>query len=214
MPPLKKTDNAHLGAKLQLRRYFLSTYHGEGTARPIVFDCCQGDAVIWTRLRSEFDVRYFGVDRKVKKGRLAIDSARLLERGPLPYDIIDVDTYGSPWRHWTNILPHVVKPTTVFLTFGVINLSGADHHILEELGLGRLVKRVPSTIAGRLLDTCVESLLGKSYNFNLTPHDPREVVGMKGSARYFGVRLIPQQSASTDGKTEDTSATSSDLETG
>lgn len=55
----RKTDNSNLGAKLDLRRYFLRKYHGEEPAH--VLDCCQGDGVIWARLRQEFPLAsYWG----------------------------------------------------------------------------------------------------------------------------------------------------------
>lgn len=196
-----QTDNAHLGAKLLLRRYYLDKYHKD--QQPLVFDACQAEAVIWTRLRSEYSVRYFGVDRKPKRGRIAIDSARLLETGPIVYDVIDIDTYGSPWRHWMNLLPNIRKPTTVFLTMGAVSVAGGtDFAALEALGLGKLMRKVPPSLRGKLTNLSVDYCLAMSYTFDLTPSDPREVVGPRGRARYFGVRLVPTSKAheaSTDG---------------
>lgn len=196
-----KKDNAHLGAKLHLRRYFLDTYHKDAT--PLVFDACQAEAVIWTRLRAEYRIKYFGVDRKPKRGRLAIDSARLLENGPLPYDVIDVDTYGSPWKHWLNLLRNVRKPTTVFLTLGSAGgIHAVDSAALVALGLTEeIARRVPNSLRWKLNELSVASALAMSYHYGITPHDTREVIiGKKGNARYFGVRLIPQTEASTNGE--------------
>ena len=114
---MTKTDNDNLEAKLELRRHFMRTYHADGLAR--VFDCCQGSGTIWGRLRREFTVaRYWGADQKRRAGRLKIDSARVLEAPGWSDDVLDVDTYGAPWRHWWAILEHGRGPLTVFLTVG------------------------------------------------------------------------------------------------
>jgi hypothetical protein len=93
-----KTDNHDPRAKLELRRYFLRKYHGDGLAR--VLDCCQGSGLLWGTLRQEFECEsYWGLDLKRKPGRLSIDSSRVLAQPGWPQDVIDIDTYGSPWKH-------------------------------------------------------------------------------------------------------------------
>jgi len=110
-----KTDSAHLTSKLTLRRHMLQRYHANGDIR--VFDACQGEGVLWGRLRSEFPVAYYyGVDVKPKRGRLAIDSKRVVCQPGLNCNVIDIDTYGLPWDHWVALLPTIAEPTTVFLT--------------------------------------------------------------------------------------------------
>ncbi len=72
-----KTDNSNLASKLALRRYFLDKYHADGPAN--VMDCCQGDGVIWRELRKQVSVAsYWGIDKKAKKGRIKLDSVRVL----------------------------------------------------------------------------------------------------------------------------------------
>lgn len=200
MTELIKTDNAHLGAKLMLRRYFLDKFHTGANAKPNVFDACQAEGVIWTHLRAEYPVRYFGVDRKAKKGRLAIDSARLLEFPDLPYDVVDIDTYGAPWRHWMNLLPNVRKPVTVFITMGAVSIrGGTNYETLRALGLSESqVQSMPTSLEGKLTNLAVDYCLGLCYNFSLTPHDAREVIGPRGSARYFGVHLIPKATSAPE----------------
>jgi hypothetical protein len=112
-----RTDNALLKSKLELRRHALRRYHAAGDIR--VFDCCQGGGVIWSRLKAEFPVTsYWGVDVKPKRGRLAVDSRRIVCQPDLRCNVIDIDTYGMPWDHWEGLLPNVVEPTTVFMTIG------------------------------------------------------------------------------------------------
>jgi len=150
----KKTDNHNLGAKLALREYFLGKYHGSGAH---VLDCCQGDQVIWSALRKKFRIQtYWGLDKKPKVGRLKLDSVRVLEQPGWTQDVVDIDTYGSPWKHWSAMLPHVVRPMSVFLTIGQWQM-GTDSKILECLGLGEL--KVPQGIACQLHEMAIAYLL-------------------------------------------------------
>ncbi len=113
----EQIDNSALEAKLDLRRRFLDKYHAQFPIN--VLDCCRGDGVIWSRLREEYPVTsYWGVDYKKKPGYLVVDSRRLLKTPGWPQNVIDIDTYGSPWEHWLALIKNVSKPTTVFLTIG------------------------------------------------------------------------------------------------
>jgi hypothetical protein len=134
-PKQQQIDNSNLDAKLDLRRYFLDKYHS--AVPPDVLDCCQGDGKIWQQLRSEYEIKsYWGVDYKKKKGRLAIDSKRLLSSSGLSQNVIDVDVYGSPWGHWLELIKNVHRPTTVFLTIGdqnsvVLNSGGTGAYYIN-----------------------------------------------------------------------------------
>ncbi|MEN3369967.1 MAG: hypothetical protein V7609_2110 [Verrucomicrobiota bacterium] len=105
----KKTDNHNPDAKLTLRRHFLNRYHvpivayGDTSIR--VLDCCQASGRLWGVLRREFaGVEYWGVDVRPKKGRLKIDSVRILDQPGVTQNVIDIDTYGSPFKHWMALL--------------------------------------------------------------------------------------------------------------
>jgi hypothetical protein len=139
MTESKKTDNANLKSKLALRRHMLQRHHSAGDIR--VFDACQGDGLLWGRLRSEFPVAYYyGVDVKPKRGRLAIDSKRVVCQPGLNCNVIDVDTYGLPWDHWVALLPTIVEPTTVFLTAAIA--SQRMHQRTGGVSLPKSVKSV------------------------------------------------------------------------
>jgi hypothetical protein len=125
MTPAPKTDNANLASKLELRRHMLRRHHADGDIR--VFDCCQGSGVLWGKLRTEFPVTsYWGVDVKPKRGRLKIDSRRVVCQPGLRSNVIDIDTYGMPWDHWVGLLPTIAEPTTVFLTVGLVTMGGGS----------------------------------------------------------------------------------------
>jgi hypothetical protein len=177
-----KTDNHNPYLKLCLRRYFLRKYHTDGVID--VLDCCQGSAVLWTELQREFAVSsYWGVDLKAKKGRVKIDSVRILQQPGWTQNVIDCDVYGSPWKHWREIVRNLSRPTTVFLTVGQWQM-GTDAEILKAVGLGKM--KIPPGIAIRLHGFALPYLLSTGGIVEC-----REAMNPGGSARYLGVRLEP-----------------------
>jgi hypothetical protein len=188
----KQTDNSNIDAKMALRRMFLSKYHSESGS---VFDACQGSGVMWSLLRSEFPhLEYWGVDVKKKKGRLSIDSSRILAQPGLPNDIIDIDTYGSPWKHWFLLLPNVKRPITVFLTIGFIRAAGGGKMSNEErfaLGLTSIAPKTPDSLLAKLHDMSIRYCLTNAVQYGILIVEAWEAVSL-GNARYIGIRLEPK----------------------
>lgn len=183
----KKTDNSDLRAKLELRRHFLRKYHADDP--PHVLDCCQGEGVLWGQLRKEFELAtYWGVDVKKKKGRLRLNSVRVLQQPGWPQNVVDIDTYGSPWRHWEALIRRIWRPATVFLTIGQWQM-GTDKAILRALNLGRL--NVPPGIAVKLHGIALQYLLTMGCDKSIITIEAVEAVST-GIARYLGVRLEPE----------------------
>lgn len=181
-----KTDNGNLTAKLDLRRHFLRKYHQDEPTH--VLDCCQGSGVIWGWLRQEFPIAsYWGIDLKPKPGRLKLDSVRVLSLPGWPQNVVDCDTYGSPWKHWEALLGNLTRPTTVFLTIGQWQM-GTDKLILQALGLGDL--HIPPGIASKLHGRSLSYCLTRSCVYGITLLEAVEAVS-HGHARYVGVRLAP-----------------------
>ena len=189
-----KTDNSRIKTKLGLRRYFLDRYHGDGDIR--VFDACQGTGLIWRHLAREYKLtRYWGVDKREKRGRLAVDSARILGQPGLQENVIDIDTYGLPWKHYAALLQNINEPTTVFLTIGfVAMMGGGGRSSMEAAAFG---------MSGQLLELCPPGLLAKLHKHSLSycltsgcDHDTLLIEAAEGfprapHARYIGVRLQP-----------------------
>jgi len=188
---MAKTDNHNPKVKLDLRRYFLRKYHSVDL--PTVFDCCQGSAVMWTTLQKEFAIKnYWGVDLKPKKGRLKIDSVRILSQG-ISENVIDVDTYGEPWKHWLALIEHVKQPTTVFLTIATIKMGGGGnitHESRQMLGIDQLPS-LPQSFCGKLSSIIPRFMLAKAKDF-VKIIEAVEAVST-GNARYIGVRLEPMK---------------------
>jgi len=190
MSDTEKTDNGNLGSKLALRRHFLSRYHAEGQVR--VLDCCAGDGVIWTKLRKEFKVdSYFPLDRKPKAGRIRIDdSARITALPGLRENVIDVDTYGVPWKHFIGIVSNLAAPLTVFLTIGHVIVGRGTMISREEarvLGLNFRRYSLPMAFNARLLHLATERLLALPLERGIPVVEAQEIDGPHVS--YIGLRL-------------------------
>jgi len=202
----KKTDNHNPAAKLALRRYFLRKYH---TDEPIhVLDCCQGGGVLWRELRKEFETAsYWGLDLKPKKGRLKLDSVRVLQQPGWPQNVVDVDTYGDCWAHWEALLPNIQRPTTVFLTRGHGGPNRVRLGRYELLSLGISIPRIhkmSGAITHTLSEIAVTYALTNTCGYAIIMEAVEAI--SDGNARYFGVRLEPNkangQEAVTSGRSE------------
>ncbi len=193
-PHSKKIDNSCMQAKLDLRRYFLNRYHVD-QSRPIhVLDCCQGSGLIWSALKAEYDVTsYWGVDVKPKAGRLKLDSRRILAQAGWPQNVIDVDTYGSPWGHWLELLPHVTQPTTVFMTIGDQN-SGVFQPGPTGANYLTLPPSTPGVLQGMIgRDIAPNILLTRAAQFGINLIEPIEAIADGQHARYIGCHLVPSK---------------------
>lgn len=191
----KKTDNHNLATKLDLRRYFLRKYHSH--IAPRVFDCCQGSGKIWGELSKDQPLgSYWGVDLKPKKGRIKIDSERVLAQPGWAFDVIDVDAYGSPWNHWAAILNHMTEDVTVFLTVGLVRIGGGGKlSTIQKQVLGITGLKVPESICGKLHELSAKYLLAKTEEHGITIQECIEAFP-SANARYIGVRLSKQTGSS------------------
>lgn len=193
-----KTDNHDPTAKLELRRYFLRKYHGAGDP-PNVLDCCQGSGLIWNTLRKEFDLAgYWGLDVKPKPGRLKLDSVRVLQQAGWPQNVVDIDTYGSPWKHWLGMQLAITKPITVFLTIGKVILAAGGRSLSKQemIALGMTFKNLPSGFGPKLGGIATSYLLPACCDYGKMIIEAVEAVS-DGNARYIGVRVEPCKKATS-----------------
>ena len=185
-----QTDNKFLGTKLLLRRHFLEKYHRGGAS---VFDACCGDQKIWSTLRRDYKVSYFGADWK--KTKLRVNSARLCEDPAYAqFDIVDIDTYGSPWAHFFNLLPNVKKPITIFLTVGkrgAFSRMRLPQVVCEVIGLGG-IKNIPIAILQNInAEHGTDYALLHAQDFDLVYEEIKEAFPCT-NARHLGLRLKPR----------------------
>jgi hypothetical protein len=186
-----KVDNHNLAAKLALRRHFLDRYHsGAGTIS--VLDCCEGEGRIWDTLEASYPCWRWGVDLKPGRGRLVLDS-RVILAGDVAYDVVDIDTYGSPWGHWTDLIAHATGPVTAFLTDGM-NQQGPvnpETCVRPALGLTFPTLEVPSVLVMKLGSLLPRRMIALAWEYGHRVVEAAEAPNPGGKARYYGVRLEP-----------------------
>jgi hypothetical protein len=107
-------------------------------------------------------------------------------------NVIDVDAYGSPWKHWFAMLPNIRQPTTVFLTIGSTMFKGStDSSVLAAMGC--VFKRdVPPAFLGKLSEFGASYCLAKGCADDTIITEAVEAVST-GNARYLGVRIQPRK---------------------
>jgi hypothetical protein len=185
-----KTDNHNPASKLLLRQHFLAKYHGEKPPR--VLDCFQGSGLLWLKLSREFPLgSYWGVDLKPKKGRLKIDSSRILEQHGWEADVVDLDAYGSPWTHWRHLVRTFSgESVTVFLTIGMVKVGGGnfDRSVLDLTGCKFRELKLPKGLGVRLSDNAVAFAMADAVAAGLEPVEVQEAFP-SARARYLGVHL-------------------------
>ena len=190
-----QNDNTNTPCKLAIRRHFLDKYHTADA--PNVLDCCQGERRIWNRLEQEYELAgCWGVDKKFKRGRIKIDSIKILGQAGWPQNVIDIDVYGGPWGHWFALLPNVERPITVFLTMGYAGKGGAvtrlERSALNALGMGSIGSISKITVLNRpLIPMSIPYCLAAARNYGLQVVEAAEAMTTEYEYRhrYMGVRL-------------------------
>ncbi|HQQ01000.1 MAG TPA: hypothetical protein PLY86_21300 [bacterium] len=189
----KPIDNSRFDEKIELRSYFMAKYHADGKAR--VFDACQGEGRLWNRLRQIFPVaEYWGVDEKPKRGRISIDSRKVLANPRCDFDVIDVDTYGSPFKHYYLILRNLKKPTTIFLTFGARGLSGGCcDFMLRLLGIVFRGQDLQPMFRWKIAEHLTDEAICSTLRFGVRIVEGKQFITdlHRGRVRYIGLRLEP-----------------------
>jgi len=190
-------DHSSLQAKLELRRCMLSQFGSKYNLN--VLDCCAGKGFIWNKLRDEFQINsYFSIDKKRKaKANIRTDSVRWLKHVKLTANVIDIDTYGEPWRHYEVLLsidwpqPEIL----VFLTLGAGRKAAGNisRTALQLAGLkpewDKLFPR-----SEKLQKIITSSCLTTACKYGIIIHD-----GMEGkvegiNTKYFGLWLERRKS--------------------
>ena len=182
-----KIDNGNLEAKLELRRYFLRKLVESKT--PInVMDCCAGNGAMWAKLRAEFPVAsYLGCDKKNVRGKLKVDSARILRLPGWTQNVIDIDTYGSPFGHFQQLIHNCRHDVIIFLTKGASAMPRFCRADTELLGLGGLC--LPRSLQVNLVAHILPHALAAARRRGFKIGEAWEAFP-QSNARYLGLELI------------------------
>jgi len=191
---MTKTDNAALDAKLTIRRRMLSKYQGQGMPWKVL-DCCAGSREIWKVLTREYACQYTGLDLKRRPGVLRMDSRRFLrEAKEICYDVIDIDTYGLPWKHYQLLCEKVSHACIVFLTVGQRMIGGggrADTVAMQELGI-KPSWPIPNTLGALAHEKYLNICLAMPYRYGMVLTEVIESTVMVRATRYYAVRMEPE----------------------
>jgi len=192
MSTATKTDNASLPEKLAIRRRVLDAL---GDEQLDVLDCCQGSGVLWANLRREYRVgRYTGLDVKPKPGRLKVDSERVVGRMSPSYNVIDIDTYGSPIWHWLNLLPKLTRRTAVFLTWGRRGgQTGAPKPLIRIIfGRETVHPKAPHTLIDKVVNRLGTPVaLSAAFGYNVTYEFGPVRIARATGTEYIGAIIKP-----------------------
>lgn len=182
-----KKDNHNPNAKLSLRRHFLRTWHADQPAD--VVDCFSGYGVMWKTLRAEFGIeKYTGLELRKIRGRLRMDSLQYLQRRDWAHDFIDLDAYGSPWKHLLAALPHITRPTSIILTIGNSGLGNQDRELIKAAGIPF---DLPIGLHKGMADYFTGVGLALPLRHELEISACLEAPNPGGSCRYIGLRVSP-----------------------
>jgi hypothetical protein len=135
-----KTDNKNLDAKILLRRRVLDEAK---FAEHRVLDLCAGEGSVWRAMRQHAKLDdYVPVDLEPRlPGTIVgnVKDERFLSAFDLSrFNIIDIDTYGEPWKPWAFLQEHLTAATAIFLTHGAVSTPGGakvSNFVLERLGI-------------------------------------------------------------------------------
>lgn len=105
-------------------------------------------------------------------------------------EIVDIDTYGSPWRHYYALLPNIHKPTTIFLTNGLIKIMGGNVSKEEKEAIWINFKTVnpPQALIVKACKKSISYCFARCYDYNIIIIEAMEAVSY-GNAKYYGLRL-------------------------
>lgn len=141
-----RTDNSYFETKVKLRQDNLP----KGRCR--VLDCFGGTGRIWDTIRRrnpKKKIKVLRIERERGKGGVYLlgDNSKFLQSlNPDQFDVIDLDSYGVPYKqlNWLFEAAHG-RPTTIFVTFIQSIYGCLPTGFLADLGYSRtMVRKCPA----------------------------------------------------------------------
>jgi len=139
----RKTDHSYFEEKLKIRLDNLPK------ANPLkVLDMFSGNGLIWEEIqrRTKREILVLRIDREVNKCGIYLMGENLkfnLNYGE--FDVIDLDTYGVPFRQMEKIFDCPSKPKVLFITFIQSVWGVLPAKMLNTLGYtNKMIKKIPT----------------------------------------------------------------------
>lgn len=175
-----KTDNHNLAAKVELR---LEALRRAKLARVDVVDCFAGAGSVWAEVMKSARVdEYTAIEKRPRPGALKMDSERYLGRPGWAHNVVDLDAYGSPWRHFEAAMKNG-RPEIVFLTVGMTIMGNQQHDALEAIGI---TFKIPPSFGRAMAPLIERHYLGSFPGIVLEAPNPG------GNAKYFALIKAPK----------------------
>jgi len=137
-----QTDNSFLDDKIALRFNHLSK-----NKKLLVLDCYAGNSLIWHEIINKYkDIEYLPIDKKNNKQiQLKGDNVKFLNGLNLnKFNIIDLDTYGVPYKA-LNIIFTKQWHGTLFITFNRTIMGCLPRKMLNALGYtNTMINKIPT----------------------------------------------------------------------
>ncbi|QGH73475.1 MAG: hypothetical protein [Siphoviridae sp. ctvD11] len=138
-----QTDNSFLQAKIDLRALHLP----EGPVH--VLDCFGGEGKVWNGVKEKTkrDIEVTRIDQKDGLTGVYLKGHNLKYLQSLdltPYNVIDLDAYGIPYKILDHILSHT-HGKTIFLTYIQSQFGRLPNVMLYRLGYTKdMIRKIPT----------------------------------------------------------------------
>lgn len=144
----RQIDNSHKEVKLEMRRE--SVKDGD-----TILDCCHGEGFLWGEIGQGKDISVIGIEHEKGRGRGAIhgEAEKVIPGLDLSrYQMIDVDTYGSPYQIIKCIFKNktLAPGTVIFYTFIQTHMGLVSQESLRAIGLSKEMTKKISTLFAKL----------------------------------------------------------------
>jgi hypothetical protein len=143
---MKQTDNSYLEGKVNLRLESLAHINKKEVK---VLEAFGGDGVIWelVKQRSDKQIAILRIDKKQDKRGVYLkgDNIKFLKSISLePFDIVDLDAYGSPFNQLEIVFRRRYKGI-VHCTYIQTGMGQINKKLLERLGYtSRMIDKCPT----------------------------------------------------------------------
>jgi hypothetical protein len=134
-----QTDNTDIDSKIFFREKFVSQ-------RDAVLNLFSGEDRIWGDISKRVKISVLNIDKKSYKCvDLVGDNMKFLPSIDIhKYDIIDLDSYGIPYKQLKNVLDREYKGT-IFITYIQSFVGVLPHSMLIDLGYTKqMIKKIPT----------------------------------------------------------------------
>ena len=149
-----RTDNSHLQEKIKLR---IQSINDLNKKEINILECFAGDGIIWNEVKkcTNKKINILKIEKKYKRSIIYLkgENLKFLEKIDLQnFDIIDLDTYGSPFKQLEIIFKKNYKGI-VCVTFINTEYGRMEYNLLKKAGYSiSIIKKCPTIFSKNALN--------------------------------------------------------------